>query len=221
MVVQFGVFYEKIVIFVPNELAMVLISNIIYDFLADNRRITLPTIGTFITKGSQDEILFSEFVKGDDGVLRRLLQARAEVDESEAQRMVDEFVGSIHDCLRGGESYEVEGVGRLYMQGGAVCFESVGESQVIDSILDTLSTPEESVSEPVIKEEEPIEESIEESRTHYVESEAKPKYDVWLVVAIVVMSVAIIALLYGFFVEWQVGSISFGSTIDGVLESIF
>ncbi len=52
---------------------MVAISHLIYDYLSQNRRITVPTLGTFLVKGDRQALLFSQFLKGDDGVLRGVI----------------------------------------------------------------------------------------------------------------------------------------------------
>ncbi|MFR9616972.1 MAG: hypothetical protein SNG73_04480, partial [Rikenellaceae bacterium] len=55
-----------------------ILTKIIFDYLQTNRRITVPALGTFLSKGDDTPLLFSEFMKGDDGVLRGLLSEGGE-----------------------------------------------------------------------------------------------------------------------------------------------
>lgn len=221
---------EKNVNFVPNELTMVAIPNVIYEYLECNRRVTVPALGTFITKGSRDSVLFSEFLKSDDGVLASLLVEHG-VDAEEVKVLIEEFVREVREVLDRGEVYEIAPMGRLIKSDGAILFECEKiepeveisqdvEEQIVERIFESLSSFDE---EPKQKEQSPpvtapISAPISAPQP---KMQPKAKYDVWLIVALVAVLFAIFALLYGIIVEWQIGNISFGSAIDDVLYSIF
>ncbi len=222
---------EKNVNFVPNELTMVAIPNVIYEYLECNRRVTVPALGTFITKGSRDSVLFSEFLKSDDGVLASLLVEHG-VDAEEVKVLIEEFVREVREVLDQGEAYEIAPMGRLIKSDGAILFECEKiepkeiepeveisqdvEEQIVERIFESLSSFDE---EPKQKEQSPsVTVPISAPQP---KMQPKAKYDVWLIVALVAVLFAIFALLYGIIVEWQIGNISFGSAIDDVLYSIF
>ena len=54
---------------------MELLVNIIIEYLRHNKRLVVPKLGAFIVKQGGDNIVFSELMRTDDGVLRSLLMA--------------------------------------------------------------------------------------------------------------------------------------------------
>lgn len=214
---------------------MEVVTNIVYSYLEKNRRITIPTLGTFLTKGGRDTILFSEFMKSDDGVLQSLLIESGLSDE-EASSSIEQFVSNIRAALSDDGFCELLPLGKLYTNEGFISFSVVeSEIEVVtdeEDMVDDTVTPEEEakivenifeslssyIDDPVEVDEEVNEAANEEEE---LEEEEKPRYDTWLIAPIIAIVFAIIALLYGVVVEWQVGNISFGRAIDGVLISIF
>lgn len=101
-----------------------LITKIIADYLTTNRRITVGGLGSFLTKQGGGEIIFSEFVKDDDGVLRSLLIANG-LKELEAMAIVDRFVFDLRYALttEGRASFDLPRLGRMTLCDGALTFE--------------------------------------------------------------------------------------------------
>ena len=64
---------------------------IISKYLQSNKRLVVPNLGAFIVKTTENKILFSNLMKGDDGVLRRLLVENG-IKELEAAGLIDRFV---------------------------------------------------------------------------------------------------------------------------------
>lgn len=73
------------------------IIEIISQYLHDNRRLVVPSFGAFIVK-SPDEILFSQLLKTDDGVLRSLLVATG-LSELAAAGEIDRFIFEAREAL--------------------------------------------------------------------------------------------------------------------------
>ena len=62
----------------------------INEYLKSNRRLVIPSFGAFVTK-EDGQIIFSELLKRDDGVLRGLLVANG-MREIEAAGKIDRFI---------------------------------------------------------------------------------------------------------------------------------
>lgn len=73
------------------------IIDIISRHLQSNRRLVVPTLGCFIVKG-QSEILFSELLSQDDGVLRGLLVAEG-LSEMECAAQIDRFIFEVRHSI--------------------------------------------------------------------------------------------------------------------------
>ncbi|MBQ9138010.1 MAG: hypothetical protein IJX65_05185 [Alistipes sp.] len=69
----------------------------INEYLKSNRRLVIPTFGAFVVK-EDGNIIFSELLKGDDGVLRGLMVAKG-MREIEAAGKIDRFIFEIRHAL--------------------------------------------------------------------------------------------------------------------------
>lgn len=83
--------------------------------LATNRRLVIPQLGALIRKSEGEEILFSELLKRDDGVLRGLLEAEG-MSELEAAGLISRFVFEVRHTIESGSVYQAEGLG-LFARG--------------------------------------------------------------------------------------------------------
>ena len=72
-----------------------MIIKIISKYLENNKRLVVPNLGAFIVKDAEHKILFSNLMKGDDGVLRKLLIEHG-VSELEAAGTIDRFVFEVN-----------------------------------------------------------------------------------------------------------------------------
>lgn len=91
---------------------MELITNIVIEYLKHNKRLVVPKLGIFIVKHPSGNILFSDLMRNDDGVLRSLLVAYG-IKELEANGMMDRFVFEIRHATGMGESFNIEGLGEF------------------------------------------------------------------------------------------------------------
>lgn len=87
-----------------------MISQTIARYLADHKRLVVPQLGAFIAKVPGREVVFSEMMKRDDGVLRELL-GREGMSEIEAAGAIDRFVFEIRHTAESDTVYRAEGLG--------------------------------------------------------------------------------------------------------------
>lgn len=95
---------------------LAVLAQIISRYLESNKRLVVPQLGAFIVKTPGGSVVFSEFLKRDDGVLRGVLLSEGR-SELEAAGEIDRFVFEIRHTLQGGQEFRIEGLG--VMQAGA------------------------------------------------------------------------------------------------------
>ena len=91
---------------------MEIITNILIEYLKHNKRLCVPKLGTFIVKQSSGSIIFSDLMRGDDGVLRSLLIANG-MRELEANGAIDRFVFEIRHAITVNGTMKIEGFGEF------------------------------------------------------------------------------------------------------------
>lgn len=95
----------------------------INEYLKSNRRLIIPTFGAFVVKGDGD-IIFSELLKNDDGILRGLLVAKG-MREIEAAGKIDRFIFEIRHALMQCNVCPVADLGTFYRSAeGVITFDS-------------------------------------------------------------------------------------------------
>lgn len=79
-------------------------------YLESNNRILVPQLGVFLVKEPGRNIVFSDLMKRDDGVLRGLLcdEGRSEI---EAAGMIDRFVFEVRRAVENGADYRIPDFG--------------------------------------------------------------------------------------------------------------
>ena len=75
-----------------------MVVSVIYKYLERNKRLVVPNLGAFIVKVAGEKVLFSNLIKGDDGVLRGLLVENG-LTELEAAAAIDRFVFEVNSRL--------------------------------------------------------------------------------------------------------------------------
>ena len=91
---------------------MELLMNIIAGYLKHNKRLVVPRFGAFIVKQPSGDIIFSELMRNDDGVLRSLLVAYG-CNELAANGMIDRFSFEIRHKISQGEAYVIPNFGEF------------------------------------------------------------------------------------------------------------
>lgn len=95
----------------------------INEYLKSNRRLIIPTFGAFVVKGDGD-IIFSELLKNDDGILRGLLVAKG-MREIEAAGKIDRFIFEIRHALMQCNVCPVADLGTFHRSAeGVITFDS-------------------------------------------------------------------------------------------------
>lgn len=131
-----------------------MVVEVISKYLATNKRLVVPNLGTFIVKKAGEQILFSNLMKGDDGVLRGLLVEEG-LSAIEAAALLDRFVFEANFRLQQGLACSLKNFGTLRNgDNGTVLFDY--EPQMDGEVFDV------DVIQPQAKAEELAEESAEE-----------------------------------------------------------
>ena len=185
---------------------------IINEYLKSNRRLVIPSFGAFVVKGGGD-IIFSELLKGDDGVLRALLMGQG-MSEIETAAAIDRLIFEVrHDLQESGRCF-IANLGTFTRNAeGVLVFEKVKPEQYI--IPAAAAEPVEPVKpvEPVepVKPVEPVVVTVPTTPPIRPAASAKPRkaparkssggFVMWI--AGIVIAGALLALGYGLFCMWN------------------
>ncbi len=91
-------------------------------YLETHKRIVVPRLGAFLVKEPDKNIVFSELMKRDDGVLRGLLMAGGR-SEVEAAGAIDRFVFEVRRAVESGTEYRLADFGTMKPgPNGTICF---------------------------------------------------------------------------------------------------
>ena len=112
-------------------------------YLESNNRILVPQLGVFLVKEPGGNIVFSDLMKRDDGVLRGLLCDEGR-NEIEAAGMIDRFVFEVRHAVENGMDYRVPDFGTFKPgPNGGIRFVCQSDEQPV------AVSSSESVSQPV------------------------------------------------------------------------
>ena len=197
-----------------------MLSRIVAAKLREGRRLIIPDLGVFIVKGD-GSLLFSELMRGDDGVLRSAVAAERGVSDAEALRIIERFVTDIRRALDCGMSYRLEGMGMLSRDSrGVVVFTSREQIMMrresehpartgLDRLLAESAEPESEETMPASAEKEP--ESVAEHESAPVRPRKRREgVDMFILVAVVIAVVAVAAIVYGI---WTAARRDDGTTV--------
>lgn len=193
------------------------INDIIVEYLKSNRRLVIPEFGAFVTKES-GEIIFSELLRNDDGVLSSLLAARG-MNEIEVAVTIDRYIFEAR--------HEMESYG--YCRLGALgTLRRDGDKLKLYQIKERSNTPAEPVAEPLqstpapteaprreqqvatevapapLTHEAPIEKKKVETvkkRTAPIPQRKGKRVDIVMILAVVILLGALIAIGFGYYVS--------------------
>ena len=177
-----------------------MVVDVINEYLKSNRRLVVPDFGAFLAKEG-GEIVFSELLKRDDGVLTALLMAQG-LSEIEAAGAVNRFIFEVrHDLQQAGIAL-VEGLGTFRRtEDGVIAFEH-NKPVVIEPV--TVAEPEV-VAEPEIV-AEPVAPKVTVTPTpipprRVAQPRKSNNFVMWF--AGIVIAGALIALAYGLYCMWS------------------
>ena len=140
-----------------------MIVELISKYLESNKRLVVPNLGAFIVKEAGRVVLFSNLIKGDDGVLRSLL-VEAGVSEMETAAALDRFVFEVNFRLESTGECLLDGFGILKSGvNGTVSFayKPAAKGEVLDG--NVAPREVQVASQPKAKVEEKPTENIVES----------------------------------------------------------
>ena len=194
------------------------INSIIAEYLASNRRLVVPNFGAFIVKES-GEVVFSELLRTDDGVLTSLLLARG-LSEMEAAVTIDRYKFNIKHELHEYGYCQLDELGTLRVEEDKQLklyqlkplersVDTACEVEPAAEIPHEATTPTPEVATPATEDVE----SAEKEGTDTTTTDATPKkpyvapkrkrggVDFIIVVAIIIVLGAIVAIGYGVYVN--------------------
>ena len=187
-----------------------MLSRIVTAKLKENRRLVIPELGVFLVR-EDGGILFSELMRGDDGVLRSAVAADRGVAEYEAEQIIARFVSEVRGTLDCGLSYRLERLGVLSRdERGLIVFRSLAEEHRTET-----PAPRSSIGR-ILAESSPkspsaVPASGDAARPAAETQPARPAprrkrkggTDIFLIVAIVIAVAAIAVMAYGFWTASQ------------------
>ncbi len=179
------------------------IIDVIANYLRDNhRRLVVPAFGAFVVKESGD-VMFSELLKNDDGVLRGLLAAGG-LSELECAGLIDRFIFDVRNALSEKGRFDMGGFGGL----------AVGADGEIRFVPPIAALTEKTVEKPAVpKAAQPSKNVVSKPDTFRSETQPereRPKaaaprrreprkrgVDWFMVAAVVVLLAAVAVIVYG------------------------
>lgn len=164
-----------------------MVVEIISEYLTTNKRLVVPNLGAFIVKKVGEQILFSNLIKSDDGVLRELL-VNTGLSEIEAAGVLDRFVFEVNFRLQNSGECALKNFGYLRVgANGTIAFEykpgiegeSLDKEVVVEQ--DTPAQPETQEDVTVQEDVESLPQQVDESnpvkRENKVVELGKSRYD--------------------------------------------
>lgn len=184
------------------------LNSLIANHLKSHRRLVVPELGAFVVKES-GEIIFSELLRKDDGVLTELLLAEG-LSQIEVAAVIDRYKFEIGHNIREYGYFKLDEL-------GTICRDTESDQlklyQLQSPTAPTTSTEVESVAAEEAAEEETAEQAAdtiapETPKEPITTAPKRPRprrrgVDTILVVAIVVLLMAIAAIGYGYYVSQQ------------------
>ena len=191
---------------------MSIVVEVISEYLRSNRRLVVPAFGAFVVKESGERI-FSDLLNSDDGVLVSLLRDRG-LNELEVSISIDRFTFHVRHEL---EQY---GYCRLGEVGTLRVEPATKIIRLYPPVQGELPKQTPYVPKPIVEEkqesvakQEPTEKrSVEEKEPAKVPNATAPKtvklsarprkkFDLVMVIAAIILTVALLAIGYGWYVS--------------------
>lgn len=181
------------------------VTDVIANYLHDNhRRLVVPAFGAFVVKES-GEVLFSELLKTDDGVLRGLLAAGG-LSELECAGLIDRFIFDVRNALSEKGRFDMGGFGGLTIGAdGEIRFvprAAVPTGKVVEkpAVPKAVQPSKNGVSKPDTFRAEM--QSERERPKFAAARRSKPRkrgVDWFVVAAVVVLLASVAVIVYGYF----------------------
>lgn len=90
-------------------------NELLIQLLSTHNRLIIPSLGAFLKKDLSGNmtIVFTPFLKKDDGVLTKAISEYFSTSDEESEAMISEFVVQINHALENNAGYELSGIGTL------------------------------------------------------------------------------------------------------------
>lgn len=181
------------------------VTDVIANYLHDNhRRLVVPAFGAFVVKES-GEVLFSELLKTDDGVLRGLLAAGG-LSELECAGLIDRFIFDVRNALSEKGRFDMGGFGGLTIGAdGEIRFVprvAVPTGKIVEKLVVPKSAQpsKTGVSKPdTFRAETQPERERPKAAVPRRRESRKRGVDWFVVAAVVVLLAAVAVIAYGYF----------------------
>ncbi len=133
-------------------------NTLLKELIAQHKRVVIPDFGAFLRKDTEgsDELIFSPFLRKDDGVIVGLVAEKYGVDTEDARAMITEYVSHLRETLRASGRFVIDGIGTL----------TTDANGAISLARDTPAPAETSVSQPepaTARETSPAQQTAHES----------------------------------------------------------
>lgn len=117
-------------------------------YLATHKRLVIPQLGAFLVKEPGREVVFSELIRRDDGVLRALLEAEG-LTSIAATGEIDRLVFEVRHGIKERGEYLLEGLGRFRAGANATMMFVYEPAPIV-------------AAEPTVVAEEPVRSVVEQ-----------------------------------------------------------
>ena len=95
-----------------------------------NRRVIIPDLGAFLSKegdGDEKSLIFSSFLKYNDGFLEKQLAEKGKISQTQASEEIKKFVEEVTKTLRAKQNYVIDNFGFFHMdERGSIAFAPQG-----------------------------------------------------------------------------------------------
>lgn len=181
-------------------MCVLMIVEVINEYLASNRRLIVPSFGAFLVK--EDKVIFSELLVKDDGVLRSLLMARG-LSEINAAAVIDRFIYEVRHALERQSTYPIANFGTFSCgEQGVVLFDHTKPSEVIpiagDRAVQPAAAAASAIEPAAIVTPIPIRPAAPHTAPQpAVKRKGSSNWVIWVAVAVIALALA--ALSYGLY----------------------
>lgn len=176
---------------------MTVVDKYLKELVQNNRRVIIPDLGAFLLKesGSDKVVIFSSFLRYNDGFLEDAIVEKAKIDKTEASAVIRRFVEGINKQTKNKKRYQINGFGYFSLDEKGViqfiCTDEIedveannnDETIIVESapvIPPSTQQPTDSVSNvntdntisSILKEEEPVKNNTEQEQQHSVKNSA-------------------------------------------------
>ena len=90
----------------------------LYKLLQAHSRVIIPELGAFLRKDKTDTsegtLIFSPFLRFNDGLIEEFLTEKEKISKSQASKMVQDFVHKVKDATEKQQTFAVKKMGTFY-----------------------------------------------------------------------------------------------------------